>query len=264
LPASDLSLLVEAAHASGEIARRFWQQSPGVWHKADNAGPVTEADLEIDAMLHGMLRDARPDYGWLSEETEDDTARLKAEHVFIIDPIDGTRAFIEGARGFAHSLAVARGGDVTAAAVYLRMPDLMFTATCDDAPAMLNGAPIAANQPDVLDGATVLATKANFAPACWPHGLPPVERHFRSSLAYRLCLVAQGRFDAMLTLRPTWEWDVAAGSLIARKAGAVVSDQAGGAPRFNNRHPQLNGMIAAGRLMHDALLARLTPTTAPG
>ena len=252
----DLMLLIGAAHASADIARKFWKQSPETWDKDAGAGPVTEADLAIDKMLHTDLRAARPDYGWLSEETEDDTARLKHDHVFIIDPIDGTRAFIEGSKTFAHSLAIAHKGQVTAAVVFLPMLDKLYVAA-STMPASLNGRPISPSQPKPDQTPTVLATKCNFEPDRWKNGAPPYERHMRASLAYRLCLVAEGRFDAMLTLRPTWEWDIAAGSLIAQKAGAVVTDKSGGKPVFNNRKPQLNGIIAAEPRLHKSLCRQL-------
>lgn len=252
----DLMLLIGAAHASGDIARKFWQQSPEVWHKDAGAGPVTEADLAIDKMLHSELRSARPDYGWLSEETEDNTDRLAHDHVFIIDPIDGTRAFIEGSKTFSHSLAITHHGQVTAAVVFLPMLDQLYVAT-NSMPASLNGRPIGASTQKPDQSATVLATKNNFEAERWKSGTPPYLRHFRSSLAYRLCLVADGQFDAMLTLRPTWEWDVAAGALIAQQAGATVTNQKGGKPVFNNPHPQLDGMIAAGPVLHKNIHSKL-------
>ena len=253
---NDLTLLIEAAQASGAIARRHFKNGVDTWDKPDSAGPVTEADLEIDRMLRAELLSTRPDYGWLSEETEDNASRLGQEHVFIIDPIDGTRAFIDGSRDFAHSLAIARDGIVTAAAVYLPLHDQMFTASSDDV-ARLNGDPISASVA-ALEGANVLAARPNFDTRHWRNGLPLVDRHFRSSLAYRLCLVAQGRFDAMLTLRPTWEWDVAAGSLIVERAGGAASDRVGHAVRFNNSVPKLNGIVAGGHAVHAGLLHRLS------
>jgi len=252
----DLMLLIDAAHASADIARKFWKQSPETWDKDAGAGPVTEADLAIDKMLHTDLLAARPDYGWLSEETEDDTARLKHDHIFIIDPIDGTRAFIEGSRTFAHSLAVAHKGQITAAVVFLPMLDKLYVAT-STMPASLNGRPIAPSLPKQDQTPTVLATNCNFKPEHWKNGMPPFERHMRASLAYRLCLVAEGRFDAMLTLRPTWEWDVAAGALIAQKAGAIVTDKSGAKPAFNNPRPRLNGILAAGPLLHNTIRSEL-------
>ena len=254
----DLMLLISAAHASGDIARKFWQQSPEIWDKDAGAGPVTEADLAIDTMLHSDLLAARPDYGWLSEETEDNSARQAHDHVFIVDPIDGTRAFIEGSKTFAHSLAIAHKGRVTAAVVFLPMLDLLYVAT-STMPASLNGRPIGVSTPKPDQIPTVLATKNNFDPGYWKSGPPPFERHIRSSLAYRLCLVAEGRFDAMLTLRPTWEWDVAAGALIAKRAGAMVTDTKGAAPLFNNPRPQLDGMIAAAPKLHNSIYSKLAP-----
>lgn len=262
MPETDLNLLRDAALASGDIARKFWKKDPDVTDKPDGAGPVTEADLAIDRMLHADLRAARPDYGWLSEETEDDNARLSHDRVFIIDPIDGTRAFINGEKSFSHSLAIAEKGEVIAAAVYLPMRDEMYLAHRDGT-ATLNGAAIQATSAS-MQGATVLGTKNNFAAQHWQHDeMPPIERHFRSSLAWRLCLIAQGRFDAMITIRSTWEWDVAAGSLIAQLAGATVTDLAGGQARFNNAHPKLRGMLAAGPGLHQDLITRLKPESVP-
>jgi len=173
-----------------------------------------------------------------------------------VDPIDGTRAFVGGQKDFAHSIAVADQGRIVAAAVYLPIYERMFSAaSCE--PARLNGQTITATGA-TLEGANILAARPNFDPEFWPGGVPDVVRHFRPSLAHRLCLVAEGRFDAMLTLRPTWEWDVAAGSLIVECAGGVASDRTGHPPRFNNTFPRLNGMIAAGVKLHKALLARLT------
>lgn len=248
----DLKLLISAAHASGDIARKFWQQSPEVWDKDAGAGPVTEADIAIDRMLHNDLRAARPDYGWLSEETEDNDARCTHDHVFIIDPIDGTRAFIEGSKTFAHSLAIAHHGQVTAAVVFLPMLDKLYVATNTMA-ASLNGRPIGVSTKKPDQTQTVLANKANFDARFWKTGAPSYDRYFRSSLAYRLCLIAEGRFDAMLTLRPTWEWDVAAGALIAQRAGATVTDTHGVNPNFNNPTPLLGGMIAAAPALHKSI-----------
>ncbi|EPX77792.1 3'(2'),5'-bisphosphate nucleotidase CysQ [Litoreibacter arenae] len=252
----DLRLLIDAAHASGDIARKHFGASPEVWDKDGNAGPVTEADLEIDTMLRTDLLAARATYGWLSEETEDDAARLSHDRVFIVDPIDGTRAFIAGERHFAHSLAIAEGGRVTTAVVYLPMMDLLFAATETDT-ATLNGEPITTSSPQGLEGATVLATKPNMRPEHWIGEVPPVKRKFRPSLAYRLCLVAQGRYDAMLTLRDCWEWDIAAGDLIVRQAGGRVTDRHDHPLVFNNPLPKTKGCHAAGVSLHCALQSRI-------
>ncbi|MEP2782654.1 MAG: 3'(2'),5'-bisphosphate nucleotidase CysQ [Pseudoruegeria sp.] len=258
MPGHDLQLLIKAAQASGEIAAQFWRHDPEIWDKSDNAGPVTEADLQIDTMLRDTLCAARPDYGWLSEETEDGTDRLSRDRLFIVDPIDGTRSFIKGSPTFAHSIAIAEKGQVTAAVVYLPMLDRLFTAERGGG-AFLNDAAIGVSQQSDIGTATVLAAKPNLDPVFWAPDVQTPDRHFRSSLAYRLSLVGQGRFDAMLTLRSTWEWDVAAGALIAQEAGALVTTAYGGPAIFNNPTPKLAGMIAAGPDLHCAFLDCLRP-----
>lgn len=255
MPASDLDLLEETAREAGEIASRFWRGDQQVWDKGKE-GPVSEADLAVDRHLRKRLLNMRPDYGWVSEETRDDPARLSARRVFIIDPIDGTRSFIAGEHTWAHSLAVAEDGRVVAACVFLPAREKTYLAAAG-AGATLNGAPIAALQRDRLEGASLLSTRVGLSPKYWSGGPPDVKRHFRSSFAYRMALVAEGSFDASLTLRPTWEWDVAAGALIVTESGARVSDRNGRSPKFNSGSRQVNGVIAGGQTVHGELLNRL-------
>ena len=257
-PDGDLALLEAAAQAAGEIALRHFGQASEVREKPGGLGPVTAADLEVDRMLRAMLLTARPGYGWLSEESEDDPARLDAERVFIVDPIDGTRAFIAGEMSWAHSLALAVGGQVIAGVVHLPKLERTYVAARGQG-AFRNGTRIEASGRADIDDARVLANAAQLDPRHWRGHPPRFERHMRPSLAYRLCLAAEGRFDAMLTFRDAWEWDVAAGDLIAREAGAVVTDRAGGPALYNNPVPQIAGMIVAGPALHRLILARIGP-----
>ena len=259
MPETDLPLLIEAARAAGEIACAFTGPEARRWDKPDGAGPVTEADLAVNDMLEDRLRAARPDYGWLSEETEDNADRLSHDRVFIIDPIDGTRSFAEGERTWAHALAVAERGVVTAAVIYLPMCNLLYSAA-QGGGAHLNDAPIRSGSGNDLGKATILAARPNLDGRHWTAGKAPgFKSAYRPSLAYRMALVAQGRFDGMLTLRPSWEWDIAAGDLILREAGALCTDRTGSALRFNNPRPQLNGVIAANRALHDSIATALAP-----
>lgn len=256
MPAHDLALLIDAARAAGAEALSHVGQDLGVRIKDHDNSPVTRADLAVDRLLAAHLRAARPDYGWLSEESADHGDRAGADTVFIIDPIDGTRAFIDGQESWSHAIAVAHRGQVTAAVVYLPMLDALYTAALG-AGARLNGRPIQVTAAQTVDGAAVLATRPNMDPGYWRGHPPPFKRAHRPSLAYRLSLVAEGRFDAMLTLRPSWEWDIAAGSLIAAEAGARVTDRRGGPLRFNAAHPQTDGVLVAGPRLHADLLDRL-------
>lgn len=250
---ADLPLLVSAIKEAGGIATKFAQQPTKSWEKPGGAGPVTEADLAVNTFLEDHLRSTRPSYGWLSEETEDNADRLACDTVFIVDPIDGTRSFVEGSKTWAHSIAIAHAGIVTAGAIYLPLRDLLYTAARGRG-AWLNGTRMETSLKEELGTADVLAAKPMLAPEHWPTGVPGFNRAHRPSLAYRLGLVGQGRFDAMLTLRPTWEWDVAAGALIVEEANGTCSNRRGHALRFNNPTPQLDGMIAAGRNMHGPIL----------
>lgn len=255
MPERDLALLTEAARAAGEVALRYWKNAPKAWSKSD-ASPVTEADLACNDLIQGILRRARPSYGWLSEETPDDTARLDTEYQFIIDPIDGTRAFIAGEKHFSHSLAVAHQGRITAAVVYLPALDKLYTAT-EFGTALCDGQPITCSKKSLADQPNILTSKNSLDPQNWPNGLPQFQRSFRASLAYRLCLVADGSFDGMITFMDAWEWDIAAGSLIAARAGAKVSDRYGLALEFNARTAQSSGTFACAPLLHDDLMAEI-------
>jgi myo-inositol-1(or 4)-monophosphatase len=251
----DLALLIAAARAAGPIALRYFKANPKIWEKPGE-GPVTEADFAVNDALQSHLRSARPTYGWLSEEGPDDPFRPQCEHVFMIDPIDGTRAFIAGDSSFSHSLAVVRRGEVTAAVVYLPAKSLLYAASLTS-PATCNGRRLRASEFPGVEGASLLTTKPNLAPDHWLGPVPEVKRGFKASVAYRLCLVAEGAFDGLLSLGMPWDWDIAAGALIARRAGAMVSDRHGQGLQFNSESSRSDGLLAAAPGLHAGLLARL-------
>lgn len=284
MPGRDLDLLIDAARAAGEIALGFFRADPKVWQKDDGQGPVTEADIAIDEMLRERLLAARPEYGWLSEETVDGVGRMEREACFVVDPIDGTQSFIEGARDFAHSLAIVRNGVPTEGVVHLPAWNLLYAAEIGGG-ASLNSRAIRAADCRRFDNAIILGGERMFRPEHW-RGEPPAkrQRQFRPSPANRLCLVAEGKFDATITFRDTWEWDVAAGALIASEAGAVATGRNGESFSFNrpkfkgsdgsvvldvtgafpdsNRadmipHPSEPGMVVAAPALHAELIERI-------
>lgn len=244
MPANDLDLLIDAARRAAETATRHIGAPLSVTEKPGGQGPVTDADHAVNDVLAETLLSARPSYGWLSEESAHDPTRSLAPATFIVDPIDGTRSFIDGNETWAHSLAVAEDGRITAAAIYLPLLDKLYTAARGHG-AHLNGTPIAPATTARLRGAHVLATRPNMAPKFWPNGVPDVKRSHRPSLAYRLCLVAEGRFDAMWAFRETWEWDIAAGALILEEAGAHVSDGTGAPLTFNTERARAHSILAS-------------------
>lgn len=254
---ADTALLTEAAELAGEIALSHFQKDPKVYDKEDGS-PVTAADLEVNAFLREHLLGARPDYGWLSEEDADDPARLDMERVIIVDPIDGTRSFIAGDSGFSVAIAVVSAGEVRAAAVHLPARDETFAATLGRG-AVKDGQPIMASAAATPHEASVLTARKQLDEENWPGGVPPLNRHFRSSLAWRMCLVAEARFDCMLTFRSAYEWDIAAGALIASEAGARVTDGHGGLMRFNSPEGMQAGVIAAPEMLHQRLMSHRAP-----
>lgn len=255
--ADDLALLCQASAEAGRIAQSFFGKAPQVWEKDDNAGPVTEADLAVDRFLRDALCSARPGVEWLSEESPDTPERAGAREVFVLDPIDGTRSFIAGHPDWAISLALVRDGQPVAGVVHLPERGLTYSAHAEG-PALLNGREIRPSDQDQLADARVLAAR-KMVEAQWPQGRLPFKPEFRPSLAYRLALVAEGRFDAMLKLGLTWEWDIAAGVLIAQRSGALVSTPDGGLPRFNTQRRYLDGIVAAAPRLYAPLLAALPP-----
>lgn len=254
MPDSDLELLIKAAHKAADIAKPFANGSVKSWEKDDGAGPVTEADLAVNQMLSGFLRSERPDYGWLSEESEDEMSRLSAERCFVIDPIDGTRSFIKGEDTWAHSFAITERGEPVAAVVFLPMLNYLYCAQKGEG-ATLNGQAISVSNAPSLLGSNILAARPAQDMRFWKNGIvPQFNRFHRPSLAYRLALVAEGQYDGMITFRDSWEWDICAGALITTEAGAVVSDTFGKPLVFNQRHPITKGVVSATPHVHSDFL----------
>ena len=256
---SDLKLLIKAAHKASDIAKPLANGSVKSWEKYDDSGPVSEADIAVNQMLTSYLRSQRPDYGWLSEESEDDVSRLSAERCFVIDPIDGTRSFIKGENTWAHSFAVTHRGEPVAAVVFLPMLDCLYYAEKEGG-AMLNEKPISVGKASSLSGANILAARASQDARFWKNGMGPQFNRFnRPSLAYRLALVADGQYDGMITFRESWEWDICAGALIASEAGAMVTDKFGNPLTFNHKCPMTKGVVSATPLVHSHFLALSDP-----
>lgn len=254
MPATDdLALLLDATREAGAIAMRHFRASPS-WHdKPGGQGPVSEADLAVDGALRETLTAARPDHGWLSEEAEDDPARLDRDRVFVVDPIDGTRAYLSGRETWGLSVALVDRGRPVAGVMHMPALDATYAASVGRG-ARRNGEPIRPSGREAIAGARVLTGRASLAPDRWPAGPPPVERHVRPALAHRLCLVAEGRFDAALSLGPVWEWDLAAGALIAAEAGALATDAAGAPIRLNTAERRVPGLVVATPGIHPGLL----------
>lgn len=250
-PDADLALLIDAAQEAGACALSYFKQAPEVWEKPGGLGPVSAADLAVDRLLHTRLTDARPQYGWLSEETPDDLARLSSRQCFIADPIDGTRAYLAGQPDFAISLAIVEEGKASHGVIYLPVHDRLFYAKrgCG---AYEGPSRLAVSSRHVIEYARFLASKAHLERRAWRLSPPPVKRGFRSSIAYRLALIANGAYDGVFIDRVSYEWDIAAGALLIEEAGGKITTLDGQPLRFNATPPMLNGILGANPLLWEA------------
>jgi len=259
--ADDLALIVEAATHAGEMAVAMRAAGLTTTYKADKT-PVTDADLAVDSWLKNRLLDARPGYGWLSEETADDPARLSRQRVFVVDPIDGTRAYVKDRPWWCVSIAIVEAGRPTVGVVRAPDRDETYTAIAGGG-ALLNGAPIHASKTDAIEGCALLADADMMRHPAWPTPWPPMRIESRNSIAYRMCSVASGAFDAMLALSTKCEWDMAAGELIATEAGCLVTDHKGRALAYNQAKPSAPSLVCANPALHRLILARTEPIDLP-
>ena len=203
----DAGLLRDAVAEAGALALEHFHAGVKSWDKLPG-DPVSEADVAVNNLLRARLMDARPGYGWLSEENADTADRLQKSLVWIVDPIDGTKAFIARKPEFCVSVALVR------------------------------------------DGGKIAYEKHN-----WSRVAPGVEFAWRSSIAYRMALVAEGRFDATFGMRGASDWDIAAADLVVREAGGVVTDDEGRRLYYNRVKPRHESMVCAAPGVHAPLLA---------
>jgi myo-inositol-1(or 4)-monophosphatase len=252
----DLQLICDAVQEAGRTALLARKRGLEVAYKSADNSPVTNGDLEVDRLLKDALLGARPNYGWLSEETVDDPSRLAQPLLFVVDPIDGTRAYVEGKPWFTICIAVVRDGRPVASVVHAPELEQTYAARRGQG-ARRNGDPIGPSQTDILDGCAMVADARMFSPDRWPKAWPKMRIENRNSLALRMCLVAAGEFDAALSLGPKSDWDLAAADLIATEAGALATDHAGRAFRYNQPVPRQPSLVCAGAKVHALLLERL-------
>jgi len=239
-----------AVREGGALALQFFRDGVKSWIK-DKTSPVSEADLAVDRLLRERLL-AIHDAGWLSEETEDDPTRLTRKEAWVVDPIDGTRAYLGGSADWAVSVALVQAGRPILAALYAPVTDELFLGVAGGG-ATCNGAPIAASAGDWLAGARFSGAKHRL------EGLAAVEPRIETvpripSLALRLARVATGALDGTFAASNSHDWDLAAADLLVHEAGGVLTTLAGQALVYNQTEPVHGALVAAGRRRHAILL----------
>ncbi len=236
----DLLRIRQGLQAAVEILRRP-RVGTDVGRKA-SGDPVTDADRAVDRKLRELL--PRPGEGWLSEETADDPARLECPRVWVVDPLDGTREFVQDIPEWCVSIGLVEEGRAVAGGICNPSSDQLFLGSVEGG-VTVNGRPARMSDRQELEGATVLASRTEVGRGQWDSfrdqrfAIRPL-----GSVAYKLALVAAGLGDLTWTLVPKHEWDVAAGTALVTSAGGEVWDLAGTLPSFNQPSPRLTGLVA--------------------
>lgn len=246
----DLRRIREGLAAAAEAIAPFTPGDVAFQRKDLRNDPVTEADEAADRVLRDILPTAGE--GWLSEESVDDPRRLECERVWVVDPIDGTREFIEGIPEWCISIGLLEAGVPVAGGIFNPATDQLVLGSLEDG-VTLNGDPATVTEPDLSEAVTVLASRSEIRRGEWERfqdGRFDVRPC--GSVAYKMGLVAAGLADATWTLVGKSEWDVAGGTALVRAAGGVVTLANGAEPEFNQRSPLFPDFIAASRVVQRA------------
>ncbi len=254
---SDILQRIEAAIAAARTV--FARFTPGEIETAYKKGddPVTEADRALDTVLRQNL--LRAGEGWLSEETTDDPSRLDKSRVWVVDPLDGTREFVQGIPEFCVSIGFIEDGRPVAGGICNPATDETILGAIDCG-VIYNGKPARPSQRTTVEGSLILASRSEVKRGEWQqfqasaYNVRPM-----GSVAYKLGLVAAGKADITFTLTPKNEWDVAAGAALVESAGGFVATLDHAPLRCNRRNPLLSGLLASGPLLKDPLLALVQP-----
>ena len=256
----ELPAAKKAARAAGAILQRYYRKGGYQIGSKGRDNPVTQADLEADRVLRETLTAAFPEYGWLSEETVDNSDRLSRRRVWIVDPLDGTKEFINGIPEFCVAIALIEDGAPVLGVTFNPIKREMFWAARGTG-CHLNTRRVRVTRARKLERATVLASRSETARGEWNAFDGHLVAAPTGSVAYKLAMVAAGLGDATFTRSPKNEWDIASGAALVAEAGGIITDIDGEPLRFNKRVVLLQGLIADNGLLHDTLLKLIRITS---
>jgi len=243
---AELAAAESAAREAGSMVMGLFKGKFDVREKSKN-NPVTTADLEANRIIRETIHRAFPGDGWLSEEDQDNAKRLTLSRVWVVDPIDGTKEFIEGVPQFAVSIAFVVDGVPKIAVVFNPAKDRFYKAAAGRG-AFMNDEAIRVTPRHDIDGALLLVSRSEpqkkFQLIVDHCDIKPV-----GSIAYRLAKVAGGDGDGTITFRTIHEWDICAGVLMVQEAGGKVVDGAGAVMTFNRQLPKHRGVVASNAIL---------------
>lgn len=247
-----LTVARQAVQRAGDLVLSYYSSQYEVQSKGlDN--PVTSADLAANQVLRSTLLAAFPEAGWLSEESADDLTRLQRDVVWIIDPLDGTKEFIQGVDEFVIVAALVIREHVAVAVTYNPVRRELLHA-CRGQGTFCNDQPVRVSTTAQLPGAVVLASRSETSRGEWERFRDVLTVRPMGSVAYKLAQVARGVCDLTFSLVPKNEWDICAGTLLVTEAGGQVTDLQGQPFRFNQPNPLRAGLIASNGHLHRPIL----------
>ena len=247
---NDLTLIKSAVVRGGEIALKYFNNQPKVSYKENNS-PVSEADLAVNQELNEILRMARPDYGWLSEETEDTKERMTCNSLFVIDPIDGTKEFIKGTDIWTICVAIVTNGRPKYAAIYNPVRQELFSAEAGQG-AWLGSRKLDLGPLPKQSERRISAPKKVRKHEYWQK-MGFTINDYIGSLAYRLALVGAGQVDALIIRQSAHDWDIAAAELIIEEAGGLLTDIDGTPIQYNQAETKHPPLVAAHKKLHEEI-----------
>lgn len=255
----DLAILRALAIEAGALAMRFKKAKRETlnWKKTGGS-PVTEADIAVNNLCAARLGAARPHYGWLSEETADVPARRQKQRCWVVDPIDGTRAYMRDDPNWCVGLAIVEDGRSVAGVLYAPELGALYEAR-EGGGAFLNGEVISASSCSAEEDCRLITHEGMVTHKSWPTPWPRVTlaKPSPNATLLRLAFVADGTWDAAIALSHKSDWDLAAGNILVQEAGGVSSTHKGEPFAFNRHVPVQRSLIAAGKQLHPLLVQRL-------
>jgi myo-inositol-1(or 4)-monophosphatase len=252
---ADLELALRAARSAGAAVMRAFRREQEVRYKGPDQ-PVTDADLRADRLLRELLQGERPEYGWLSEETADSPERLDRGRVWVVDPIDGTRSFVEGEPEFSISVGLAEEGRAVLGVVYNPASGELYHALSGGG-AFRNGAPVPAAPAADAARRLLLASRTELGRGELDAFRQEWSFRPMGSTAYKMVKVADGTGDLFVSRGPKGEWDVCGAEVVVREAGGRVTDTRGEELIYNRPHPRVRGVIVSRGAHHEEARARV-------
>jgi myo-inositol-1(or 4)-monophosphatase len=252
---AELATALAAVHEAGEIGLSRFRRTVKTQRKADGT-PVTEVDLAIDALLRERLLAAYPADGWLSEEGEKSCHWRTCRRAWIVDPLDGTSGYLRGEPYWCVAVALAIGHVPVLGVIHAPALGHTWTAAAGKG-AFLNGEPIRVSPREELAGAHIIGPRYIHDARRWETPWPQVSVTRLPSLALRLARVASADADGMIAPGHKSDWDIAAGDIIIREAGGIVTDARGEEIIYNREATRPFGVIAANPVLHGQLLKHM-------